>query len=137
LIFLESRVDDWSAFCVGENPATGEHLIVVNPRHHSHRQKVSLMEEVVHLVLDHPPTRLTQDASGRWHRSHDSDIEDEAFCVGAACIIPYQWLFNHVQNGGVTVAEIAGEFQVSEEYVKYRVKRAGLTAMFKKRCGPL
>lgn len=136
-IILNRQADYWSAFCVGESPLTGEHLIVVNPCHHPHRQKASLMEEVVHLILGHPPTRLTRDANGCWQRSHDGDVEDEAFCVGAACIIPYRWLFNQIKGGRITVAEIATVFGVSEKYVQYRIKRAGLTAMFKRRCGPM
>lgn len=136
-ILLDRGADDWSALCAGESPLTGEYLIVLNPRHHPHRQKASLMEEVVHLVLGHPPTRLVQEANGRWRRTHDGDVEDEAYCVGAACIIPYRSLFNQIQDGGITTAEIAAMFGVSKQYVQYRIKRAGLTAMFRKRCGPL
>lgn len=125
--------DEVSAIGLGVLPATGEWLIYLNPTHAPTRQKVSLMEELVHIALRHPPTELTFDDSGsvRWKRPFNKAVEDEAFCVGAACIVPYRALFNAIKQEGLSIAELAMRFGVSEECAWYRVKRAGLTNVYK------
>ena len=107
----------------------------MNPSRHQHRQRVSLMEEIVHVVLKHPRVRLDFDGNARWRRPFNAPVEDEAFNVGAACVIPYPRLFHAIRDEVLTMQQIAGEFSVSEQYVEYRIKRAGLYAVYRKRVG--
>src|SRR5207245_6723476 len=88
----------------------------------------------VHTLGDHVKTVLSLDvaAGGERVRSYDGAVEDEAYCVGAACIIPYPRLFHAVHHNGETVAAIAAAAQVSEDYVAYRIKRAGLSHVYAK-----
>jgi hypothetical protein len=132
-ILFSTGVGAWSAIGWGRSPSTGEDLILVNPSHHPHRQRVSLMEEIVHIILDHPKVSLIVDKNGRLERTHDQRIEDEAFGVGAACIIPYPALFAAVNDRAESSVTIAARYQVSVDYVTYRIKRAGLTNVYRKR----
>jgi hypothetical protein len=130
---LNEFPSDWSAYCVGECPRTGEFVIVVNHTHHEHRTRVSIMEEIVHIVLKHPPSRLTTNSNGTWRRTHNEDIEDEAYAVGAACMIPYRQLFNSICHEARDVAGLAADLNVSEQYLNYRIKRAGLARVYQKK----
>lgn len=124
--------DEVSAIGYGVSPSTGEWLIFVNPTQAPTRQKVSLMEEIVHISLGHPKTELSlgSDGSIRWKRPYNKAVEDEAFCVGAACVIPYKPLFFAIKRDHLTVADLAGKYGVSEECVRYRIKRAGLAKIY-------
>jgi hypothetical protein len=123
---------DWSAVGIGRSPASGEELILVNHTHHEHRRRVSIMEEIIHILREHPRVPLSFTADGRWKRAYDADSEDEAYNVGAACILPYRPLFNRIKDGAM-LAELAAGADVSEEYVRFRIKRAGLWNMFRGR----
>lgn len=131
---LVSNRDDWSAVCYGSVGPTGEALILLNPTHHSNRQRVSLMEEIVHVVLDHPPTELQFDRTKVWVRPYNDEVEAEAYGVGAACILPYRTLFNFVNFQRKNAAEIAELVGVSAAYVEYRIKQSGLYRIYKKNC---
>lgn len=133
-ILFDVGRNEWSAIGYGRD-ASGTALILANPTHHPHRQRVSVMEEIVHLVLDHPKTILRFEAPGkiRWYRPYDKAIEDEAYSVGAACILPYPGLFHAVQRERQTAAAIAEAANVSAEYVVYRIRRAGLGRIYAKR----
>lgn len=123
----------WSAAGLGRSPIDGAEMILLNPNDHEHRRRVSLMEEIVHIVRDHPRTRLAFDGDGPWDRPYDRETEDEAYNVGAACIIPYRPLFNRVSDRNESAARIARAYSVSREYVLYRIKRAGLYNTYRKR----
>ena len=131
-VLLGQQSGTWSAVGLGVSPATGEEIIILNPNHHEHRQRVSLMEEIVHIKLCHPRVSLQLGGDAVGGRSFCQAVEDEAFCVGAACLIPYQGLFNRIKAGKADPGELATEFNVSRDYVEYRIKRAGLFAMWKK-----
>jgi hypothetical protein len=130
---LERFTQEWSAIGFGPSLVTGAEMIWVNPTHHPHRQRVSLMEEIVHIVCGHPRVSLVFDGEGTWQRPFDDDVEDEAFCVGAACIIPYRWLLNRIKKDAVSSSELGEEYDVSSDYAEYRIKRAGLYSMWRSR----
>ncbi len=127
--------DEWSAVCFGKSPCDGREMILLNPTHHEHRKRASLMEEIVHLVLDHPRTQLGVGNVGSKIslRSYDEGVEDEAYNVGAACLIPYRELFHAVKTVGDTAAKIAGRHKVSKAYVDFRIRRSGLSRVYQKR----
>jgi IrrE N-terminal-like domain len=129
---LHDEADAWSAVCFGRIGCEGEAPILLNPTHHPHRQRVSLMEEIVHLILNHPPTELVFDDSRTWSRPFNSSVENEAYSVGAACIIPYRTLFNWIRGEGADLSTMVERFGVSSQYVEFRVRDAGLYRMYKK-----
>jgi hypothetical protein len=89
------------------------------------------MEEVVHIVLGHPKAELVRDAGGIVRaRSHDAAVEDEAYSVGAACVLPWPELFAAVSRRADAIPEIAQRYGVSDEYVRFRILRAGLGKVY-------
>jgi hypothetical protein len=118
----------WSA---GTLLGGGKAIIFLNPTHDSVRQKVTLAEELAHIVLGHPPSLLDAETGVR---THDTDIESEAYSVGSAMVLPYQPLFNLV-NGGTTESAIAERYGVSTRFVVARINRCGLRGVYRKRRG--
>lgn len=125
-VLFNTHADEWSAIALGSFPEGEPERILLNPTHHPHRRKVSLMEEIVHIVRGHPRVVLERNGDDRWTRSYDEDVEQEAFAVGAACIIPYKPLFRAVNDRGEFTATLADRYGVSREYVDYRIKLSGL-----------
>ncbi len=135
-LFVEHG-DQWSGVGLGESPDDGMSLILLNPSHAMTRRRATLMEEIVHIVLGHPKSTLFR-ASGatEWKRSHDGGVEDEAFTVGAACLLPYPELFRAVNHAHEAATAIAARIGVSEQCVEFRIKRAGLSRVYRKHCPP-
>ena len=95
------------------------------------------MEEIVHVALDHPLTEVKCHTGVRQRRTFHSAAEDEAFNVGAACIMPYKGLFYGVKDDRMKIGDFAELHNVSSDYVVYRIKRAGLARVYKANVGPL
>jgi hypothetical protein len=137
VLFVE-ECDDWSGVGLGESPVDGASLILLNPSHAITRRRATLIEEIVHIVSGHPKSLLTRGAGGTsWRRSHDESVEDEAYTVGAACILPYPEMFNSIHREHESAASIADRFGVSVAYVEFRIKRAGLERIYRKHCPPI
>ena len=116
----------WSAGTL-EGPAGP--LIIVNPTHAPTRVKVTIAEELAHLVIGHPPSEIDP-ATGM--RTYNRSVEEEAFGVGGALVMPYGQLFRMAKAGRST-REIATAFAVSDQMANYRINRAGLRRMYAKR----
>jgi hypothetical protein len=56
-------------------------------------------------------------------------MEEEAYGVGAAVLLPWS-LFFPLLNGGFTTDELAGEFDVTPELVGYRTKICGASSLY-------
>lgn len=131
----------WDAVGFGRIGANGESIVLLNPTTARTRQRATLMEEVVHIVLDHAKTKLTVSRARRvstpalaWTRPYDSVIEDEAYNVGAACLLPYPALFQAVNDRHEPASVIAEQAGLSADHVIYRIKRAGLARIYHKHC---
>lgn len=133
--------DAWDAVGFGHIGAEGEAVILLNPTPAPTRQRATLMEEIVHIVLDHPKTQLADvrrespaNTVLSWTRPYDRAVEDEAYNVGAACLLPYPSLFQAVNGRHEHASVIAEREGVSADHVLYRIKRAGLTRIYNKHC---
>jgi Zn-dependent peptidase ImmA (M78 family) len=102
--------------------------VLLNPLHDRARQRSTLAEELTHIVMGHPPTRLDAQ-TGR--RTYNDRIEEEAYAVGGAMLLPYHHLFWSVKRGDVCAA-LAQRYAVSEAFVSYRINRCGLRKMYAK-----
>jgi len=126
-VLFNRCADEWSAVALGAPPGDEVERIMLNPTHHPRRRRVSLMEEIVHLLRDHPRVVLEPGGEEKtWGRTYDEAVEREAFAVGAACILPYRGLFRALNDRGETVAALARRHDVSKAYVEYRIKLSGL-----------
>lgn len=119
---------EWSAGTL-EGPRGS--LIILNPIHAPTRLKVTLAEEISHLVMGHPPSEID---TGTGVRSYNATVEQEAFGVGGALVMPYGRVFELVK-AGESVHMIAQAFGVSASMARYRINRTGLSRMHKKRAG--
>jgi hypothetical protein len=118
----------WSA---GTIIGGGEAIIFLNPTHDLHRQKATLAEELAHIVMGHPPSRIDPTTG---FRTYDGDVESEAYGVGGAMILPYGQLFRLVKQR-LDATAIAQRYDLSERFTNYRINRAGLRKMYAKSVG--
>jgi hypothetical protein len=121
--------DAWSGGACSQTLPDGKKLIILNPTHHINRQNATLMEEISHVFLGHQPSRL---AIGNKTRDYHAGIEEEAYSVGAAALVPYSALRRMVFQGK-TSKEIARHFHVSQLLIEFRLKITKLWNDYKHR----
>ncbi len=131
---LEGGKDAWSGGACSQNLPDGRKLIILNPTQGENRQNATLMEEICHVFLGHKPSRLAvenRNAQGKIiARDYRADIEEEAYSVGAAALVPYSALKKFVL-AGKTSREISRHYNVSRELVEYRIKVSRLWEDYK------
>lgn len=131
---LGTGKDKWSGGACSQKLFDGKKLIILNPTHGKNRQNATLMEEICHVFLGHKPSRLaikTVNKQGKViARDYRPEIEEEAYSIGAAALVPFSSLRRMV-NQGKTSREIARHFNVSRELVEYRMKVSRLWEQYK------
>ena len=132
---LGEASDKWSGGASSQTLPDGRKLIILNPTHGANRQNATLMEEISHVFLGHKPSRLAitnYNKEGKViARDYHAEIEEEAYSVGAAALVPYSALRRFVLQGKSS-REIARHFNVSRELVEYRMKVSRLWDEYKK-----
>ncbi len=117
--------DQWSGAAI--RPASSDPgdlsspaLIIVNDTHSRRRQRATVMEEICHLILGHPPSTIHDHG-----RTFNARIEEEAYAIGAATLLPYRAL-SEALFSQVRPESIALRFDVSRQLVSYRCRVTGL-----------
>lgn len=122
---LGTGKDKWSGGASGIPLPNGQKLIILNPTHSPLRHNATLMEEISHVFLGHQPSRLAiknhNKDGAEIARDYHAEIEEEAYSVGAAALVPYSALVEFLREGK-TSRQIAQHFNVSRELVEYRLK---------------
>ncbi len=122
---LGTGSDKWSGGACSQPLPDGRKLIVLNPTHTQNRQNATLMEEICHVFLGHRPSRLAVKRRNKdgeiIARDYNPVIEEQAYSIGAAALVPYSALKRFVEEGK-TSRQIAGHFNVSYQLVEYRIK---------------
>lgn len=122
---LGAGKDKWSGGAAAQTLPDGKKLIILNPSHGANRHSATLMEEVSHVFLGHKPSQLgvsNKNAKGEAiARDFRPEIEQEAYGVGAAALVPYTALVKFLREGK-TSREIARHFGVSRDLVDYRLR---------------
>lgn len=133
---LEAGKDKWSGGACSQTLPDGRKLIVLNPTHGKNRQNATLMEEICHVFMGHTPSRLAIQNTNKdgkvIARDYRQEIEEEAYSIGAASLVPYTALKRMI-NQGKTSREIARHFNVSRELVEYRIKVSRLWEQYKQK----
>ena len=114
----------WSAvsFIVDEQVT-----VIYNDRNSSGRQSSDIMHEFSHIILDYDPSQVILSVDGLLGmRTFDAKQEDEANWLGWTLLLPRPALAHCIRLGRST-AEIAEEFNVSEQLVKYRTGITGIS----------
>jgi hypothetical protein len=121
---------EWSGGATPELP-DGSHLIVLNPSQSPGRQAATLMEEICHILLGHRHSQIAYNATtiGENHREYNDSIEEEAYSVGAAALVPYRSLACDLSRGQ-SIKSIAQYFGVTQSLIKYRMRVLHLTVLF-------
>ncbi|MER3431460.1 MAG: hypothetical protein C4325_06485 [Blastocatellia bacterium] len=122
---LGAGKDSWSGGAASLRLPDGGKLIILNPTQSRNRQNATLMEEICHVFLGHRPSRLAievKSAHGALKaRDYNREIEEEAYGVGAAALVPFTALQRFVESGKGS-DEISRHFRVSIPLVEYRLK---------------
>ena len=133
---LGTGKDKWSGGACSQTLPGGRKLIILNPTHGKNRQNATLMEEICHVFMGHTPSRLAIQNTNKdgkiIARDYRAEIEEEAYSIGAAALVPYTALKRMV-NQGKTSREIARHFNVSRELVEYRIKVSRLWEQYKRK----
>jgi len=131
---LDAGKDDWSGGAASHKLPDGRRLIILNPTHGRNRHNATLMEEVSHVFLGHKPSRLAIENKNKEGktiaRDYRQEIEEEAYGTGAAALLPYTAI-KRMAEDGMTVAQIAGHFNVSRALVEFRLKISRLWTTYK------
>ena len=133
---LGAGSDKWSGGACSQSLPDGRRLIILNPTHGKNRQNATLMEEICHVFMGHKPSRLAIENKNKdgqtIARDYRAEIEEEAYSIGAAALVPFSALRRMV-NQGKTSREIAEHFKVSRELVEYRIKVSRLWNDYKQK----
>ncbi|NOT60175.1 MAG: ImmA/IrrE family metallo-endopeptidase [Acidobacteria bacterium] len=103
----------------------GTRIVLLNPTHSPQRQAATLMEEICHVLLGHEPSTITPDQNKL--RDYNQRIEEEAYGVGAAALLPYAAL-QDCREQGWSEKRIATHFGISVSLVRFRVSFLALDA---------
>lgn len=130
--------DKWSGGASGIPLPNGRKLIILNPTHTPARHQATLMEEICHVFLGHKPTKLEitnyNKKGEQIARDYDEAMEEEAYSVGAAALVPFAALRSFVREGKNS-RQIARHFNVSRELVEYRMKVSRLWGLYTETVG--
>lgn len=113
------------------HPRDGSPIIVLNCGKPARRRTATIMEELGHLLLDHPPSRIyTDEQLGVLRRSYDKAQEQEAYDLGAALLLPKERIQRDVKERALLVDEIADSHACSTDLVMYRINRMRLARRY-------
>lgn len=129
---LVTASDAWSGGVLPKPLPSGKCICILNPNHTRRRNKITLMEEVVHIHRKHRPSGLRDVMPGLRVRDYHKEHETEAYGVGAAVLLPWSE-FYHQLDAGTPIAEIADTFDVTEALVQYRIKITAATNLYRNR----
>jgi hypothetical protein len=110
--------DGWSGGAT-QDLGDGSYIVILNQKHSSGRQAATLMEEVCHILFGHRPSGIAADWAGG--RSYNFNVEEEAYSVGSAALVPYHSMKNFLVSGA-SVRKIAAHFGVTPSLIVYRAK---------------
>ncbi len=114
--------DGWSGGAT-RDLGDGSYVVILNRKHSLGRLAATLMEEVCHILFGHKPSGIAADQVGG--RSYNFNVEEEAYAVGAAALVPYYSLKSLLVSGA-SVRKIALHFGVTPSLIIYRARGGGL-----------
>ena len=129
---LNGASDNWSGGVYATPLPDGTFLCILNPNHDIRRRRITLMEEVSHVFLEHSPTGVRLLGGGLAARDYDEAQEKEAYGVGAAALLPWASFFGDL-NRGLSAEEIAIKYGVSVRLVRYRLQITGASNLYRAR----
>jgi len=129
---LINAASNWSGGVFPQALPDGKFICILNPTHPPRRNRITLMEEIVHIYRRHVPTGLRTVLPGMRVRDYDKKQEMEAYGVGAAALLPWT-SFYHALDAGTEIEQMAEDYDVTTELIKYRIKITGATNLYRNR----
>ena len=107
-------------------------IVIYNPMHSVGRQASNIVHELAHVMLKHEPARVmfSQDEQMAT-RTFDQQQEDEANWLGWTLLLPRDALVA-ARRRRMAKAQIAREYGVSENLVRYRLQVTGVDVQMKR-----
>ena len=125
---LEEDPWSWSGVSLQVN---GRGIIIYNPRKSKGRQASDITHEAGHFILDHQPaTLIVSPDLDIAMRSFDPNQEDEANWLSWCLLLPREALLD-AKRRGLSAAQIAARYGVTENLVNFRVQKTGVLAQFR------
>jgi transcriptional regulator with XRE-family HTH domain len=126
---LNTGKQGWSAMSIPLEENTDKWAIVWNDSQSKRRQRVSLLEEIWHILLGHKLTRITKlaDVYGRTFAEVE---EHDAYYLAAATLLPAN-IIHQMVNERQNVSEVSTAYRSTPELIEYRIKRLGLWRQYK------
>jgi Zn-dependent peptidase ImmA (M78 family) len=115
---------EWSAMSVPLDSDNENWAILLNDSHSVERQRVTVLEEIWHILLGHRFTKIARVADA-YGRTYDKTEEHDAYYLASATLLPKAALIDAVSKNRSS-EQIARAFGTSSELVDYRIKRLGL-----------
>jgi Zn-dependent peptidase ImmA (M78 family) len=112
----------------------GINVVVINTTHSPGRQSSSLAHECSHVILNHKPARALQSEGGILISSYDLQQEDEADWLSGALLLPRVALLK-IAHRGLNSPKDAHEYGVSEDMLRMRLDRTGVSLQMRRRVG--
>lgn len=131
-VLLQNGAASWSGGVYPNPLPDGSYICILNPSHSPRRNKITLMEEIIHSFLKHKPTTVMLTEMGVKVRDFNKSLEEEAYGIGAAALIPWSNFFT-LLNRGYNVAELAEHYDVTQDLIVYRIKITGASRLYKAR----
>jgi transcriptional regulator with XRE-family HTH domain len=116
--------DEWSAMSVPLDDIQDQWVVLLNDCHTVERQRVTVLEEIWHILLGHKLVKIAKVAEA-YGRTYDSAEEHDAFYLASATLLPRNAVVAAVERRESAV-DIGQRFGTSPELVEYRIKRLGL-----------
>jgi hypothetical protein len=116
---------DWWGFLI-QPGAPNKPMIIYDPKQSPARYEATIMHELAHLILGHPPERIYFAPDGTFTRNFDPKKEREAAYLGSCLQIPRRGLLWAIQRG-MNNEQIAGHYCASLEMVRWRLNAVNST----------
>jgi transcriptional regulator with XRE-family HTH domain len=126
---LNSARGQWDAMSVPLEEGLDKWAVVWNSHPSRNRQRVSLLEEIWHILLGHRLTKITKFAEV-YGRTFDEVEEHDAYYLASATLLPATVIRKLVEEC-IDVSEVAKKYGTTIELVEYRIKRLGLWQQYK------
>jgi transcriptional regulator with XRE-family HTH domain len=126
---LNAGQHDWSAMSVPLEIGTDRWSVIRNSAQSNKRQRVSVLEEIWHILLGHKLTRITKVANV-YGRTFAEVEEHDAYYLAAATLLPPSIIRQLVQEKQ-SISEIATHYGTTSDLIEYRIKRLGLWRQYK------
>ena len=108
-------------------------IVIYNPTHSAERQASNMVHELAHIMLKHEPAKVMFSHDEQMAtRTFDQRQEDEANWLGWTLLLPRDALVA-ARRRRMAKAQIAREYGVSENLVRYRLQVTGVDMQMKRR----